>query len=136
MDLLSIVKADLIKVGVDMDIHQMENGVFNTLNRSRAHKEMIMKGSVDYAFPWRLMMVRGESMDNPSLIDDSTFRAAYETMGKAVGADDAKVSATLKGDQQVQSGAGMGNLDAGLRHDQGVVAMAEELRRRRQRRLR
>ena len=55
-----------------------------------------MKGSVDYAFPWRLMMVRGESMDNPSLIDDSTFRAAYETMGKAVGADDAKLSATLK----------------------------------------
>ena len=96
VDLLSIVKADLIKVGVDMDIHQMEPGVFNTLNRSRAHKEMIMKGSVDYAFPWRMMMVRSESMDNPSFIDDSTFRAAYETMGKAVGTDDAKVNATLR----------------------------------------
>jgi hypothetical protein len=42
VDLLSVVKADLIKIGVDMDIHQMEKR-FQHLSRSRAHKEPIMK---------------------------------------------------------------------------------------------
>ncbi len=97
VDLLSIVREDLLKVGVDMAIRPLEPGVFQSENRARGNKEMIMKGAVDYTFPWRLMMVRPESMDNPACLpEDPVFRTAYETMGKAIGIDDTIISTTLK----------------------------------------
>jgi peptide/nickel transport system substrate-binding protein len=95
-DVLSIVREDLLKVGVDMKLNLIEVNVFNSLNRARGNKEMIMKGGVDYSFPWRLLMVRKENADCCSYIDDPVFRAAYEKCSQYIGKDDNVVNQTLK----------------------------------------
>jgi len=95
-DLLAIVRENLLRVGVDMQINPLESGVIRSVSRGRQHKEMILKGSVDYSFPFRLLMVRSESFDNPAYFDTPISRQAYITVSDQVGKDDAVVAKTLK----------------------------------------
>ncbi|OGO36836.1 MAG: hypothetical protein A2147_10145 [Chloroflexi bacterium RBG_16_57_8] len=95
-DLLSIVREDLLKVGVDMEIQPKESGVYTSIFRGRTHEEMLMKGSVDYAFPFRMLMVRKESFDNPAYFEHEYTRKAYEEVSRLVGIDDAAVNRVLK----------------------------------------
>jgi peptide/nickel transport system substrate-binding protein len=95
-DLLSIIREDLLKVGIDMEIQPRETGVYTSIYRGRTHEEMLMKGSVDYAFPFRMLMVRQESFDNPAYFEAPYTRKAYEDISRIVGIDDAAVNGILK----------------------------------------
>jgi peptide/nickel transport system substrate-binding protein len=96
IDELSIVREDLLKVGVDMKLNQMEVNLFRSFGRARGNKEMIGKGSVDSEFPWRMLMERAENADCCSFVDSPVFRAAYEKCAQYVGKDDNVVNQTLK----------------------------------------
>jgi hypothetical protein len=57
---------------------------------------MLMKGSVDYSFPFRMLMVRKESFDDPAYFEADFTRQAYNTVSRLVGIDDNTVNKTLK----------------------------------------
>ena len=95
-DLLSIIKADLAKVNVDLEIQPLESGVYVTQTRGRTFSEMLMKGSVDYIAPYRMLMVRKESFDDPAFIDDPYVRTRYNEVSKLLGIDDATVNKDIK----------------------------------------
>jgi peptide/nickel transport system substrate-binding protein len=95
-DMLAIVRQQLLKIGVDMQIQTKESGVYTTITRGRTHEEMLMKGSVDYSFPFRMLMVRKESFDDPAYFEADFTRAAYNDVSRLVGVDDATVNKTLK----------------------------------------
>jgi ABC-type transport system substrate-binding protein len=96
VDLLSIVREQLLKVGVDMQIQPKESGVFLSITRGRTHDEMVMKNSVDYSFPFRMLMVRQESFDNPAYFEADFTRQMYNEVSRLVGVDDATVNKDLK----------------------------------------
>ena len=95
-DMLSIVREQLLKIGVDMQIQPKEAGVYTSITRGRTHEEMIMKNSVDYSFPFRMLMVRKESFDDPAYFEADFTREAYNTVSRLVGIDDTTVNKTLK----------------------------------------
>jgi peptide/nickel transport system substrate-binding protein len=95
-DLLSILREQFLKVGVDMQIQPKEAGVFTTITRGRLHEEMVMKNSVDYSFPFRMLMVRKESFDDPAYFEADFTRQAYNEVSRLVGIDDAAVNRNLK----------------------------------------
>ena len=95
-DMLAIVREQLLKIGVDMQIQPKEAGVFTAITRGRTHEEMVMKNSVDYSFPFRMLMVRKESFDDPAFFEADFTREAYNTVSRLVGIDDATVNKTLK----------------------------------------
>jgi len=95
-DVLAIIKADLAKVNVDLEIQPLESGVYTSQFRARTFNEMLMKGSVDFAFPFRMLMVRKESFDDASYIDDPYVRTRYNEASALVGIDDATVNKDVK----------------------------------------
>lgn len=95
-DMLAIVREHLLKVGVDMQIQPKEPGVFTSITRGRTHEEMVMKNSVDYSFPFRMLMVRKESFDNPAFFEADFTRQMYNEVSRLVGIDDATVNRDLK----------------------------------------
>jgi len=95
-DMLSIIREQLLKVGVDMQIQPKEAGVYTSITRGRTHEEMLMKGSVDYSFPFRMLMVRKESFDDPAYFEADFTRQAYNDVSRLVGIDDVTVNKLLK----------------------------------------
>jgi peptide/nickel transport system substrate-binding protein len=95
-DMLAIIREQLLKIGVDMQIQPKEAGVFTTITRGRTHEEMVMKNSVDYSFPFRMLMVRKESFDDPAFFEADFTRQAYNEVSRLVGIDDATVNKILK----------------------------------------
>ncbi len=95
-DMLAIVREALLKVNVDMQIQPKEAGVFTAITRGRTHEEMVMKNSVDYSFPFRMLMVRKESFDDPAFFEADFTRQMYNEISRLVGIDDATVNKDLK----------------------------------------
>lgn len=95
-DYLSIVREYLLDVGIDMVIQPLESSVFRSVGRGRTHEEMITEYCVDYAFPFRLLMVRKESFDNRSYFEHPFTRQSYESINKVVGKNDAEVNKLIK----------------------------------------
>jgi peptide/nickel transport system substrate-binding protein len=95
-DLLEILREQLLKVKVDMRIQPKEGGVYLSIMRGRTHEEMIMKNAVDFSFPFRMLMLRKESTDNPAFFESDFTRQAYNEISALVGVDDAAVNKRLK----------------------------------------
>jgi peptide/nickel transport system substrate-binding protein len=96
VDVLSIVREQLLKVGVDMTIKPLEQGVFNSMNRGRAQDQMLFKETKMYFVPWKMHEVRKESLDNLSFWDSPQTRAVYDTVNANLFKDDAKWEKALK----------------------------------------
>jgi peptide/nickel transport system substrate-binding protein len=97
VDLLSICKDQLAKVGISMDLVVKETGVFNTFLRGRQHDQMIMGSGKFYFLPWFFYEVRVENFDNCAFYENPVTRAAYEECAKYVMKDVAKTWEILKG---------------------------------------
>ena len=96
VDLLSIVREQLLSVNIDMEIRVLEAGVFRSVNRGRSHEQMIMKEPKMAANVFRMHEVRKESFDNLSFYDNPKMRAVYNEMNKYLGRDDMKWQAMIK----------------------------------------
>lgn len=95
-DFLSIVAADWAKVGVKLDIKEVDPGVFGSIIRGRNYDQMIMGGNTMSAFPWKMSNYRKEMSDDVSYFEDPKTRAAYNDMQPYIGKDDAKWEAIVK----------------------------------------
>lgn len=91
-----MVKGYLDKVGVVLDIKQVEPTVFTSIVRGRTYEQMIYGTTTAASFPWKLSDVRQEMSDDVSYFEDPKTRAAYNEINKYVGKDDAKWEAILR----------------------------------------
>ncbi len=96
VDYISIIREYLLAVGIDMEINQLEAGVFRSVGRGRTHDEMITMNCVDYIFPFRLLMVRQESFDNRAYFEDPFTRESYESINAVIGKNDAEANRLIK----------------------------------------
>lgn len=96
VDLLSICKDQLGKIGINMDLRVMETGVFNSFLRGRQHDQMIVTAGKFYFLPWFFYEVRVENFDNCAYYEDPKTRAAYNECAKYVMKDVNKTWQILK----------------------------------------
>lgn len=96
VDVLSIVKADLEKVGIDMTINQMETGVYQSTDRARSWPEMWMKNVKQGVMPYYMFELRSESNDSAAFWDSPETQKVYDDIQAYLGIDDSKWSAELK----------------------------------------
>jgi len=85
-DEVSLIKAYLDAVGIDMEIQTMETGAFMGLWASRGHEEMIYAPLVGLWAPFEQLCTKTGMYSNVAYIDDPY----YEEVGKVIGADMAK----------------------------------------------
>ncbi len=88
VDFLSIIREQLLKVGVDMEIKPLEAGVFTSLNRGRTHAQGIFKETKMYFVPWKMHELRKESLDNLSFYEHERTRAVYDIINLNLGKND------------------------------------------------
>jgi len=96
VDLLSIVKQDLAKVGITMAIKTMEQGTFNTMDRARNWDEMWMKNSKQGFMPYYMFELRSASNDSAAFWDSPVTQKVYDDIQTYLGIDDSKWSDELK----------------------------------------
>jgi len=85
-DEVSMIKAYLDAVGIDMEIQTMETGAFMGLWAGRGHEEMIYAPLVGLWAPFEQLCTKKGMYSNVAFIDDPY----YEEVGKVIGADMAK----------------------------------------------
>ena len=85
-DEVSLIKAYLDAVGIDMEIQTMETGAFMGLWAGRGHEEMIYAPLVGLWAPFEQLCTKKGMYSNVAFIDDPY----YEEVGKVIGADMAK----------------------------------------------
>ncbi|MBN2239801.1 MAG: ABC transporter substrate-binding protein [Dehalococcoidales bacterium] len=95
-DYVAMVREYLLGVDIDMVIEPLEDSVMRSVGRGRTHEEMITMVCVDYAFPFRLLMVRQESFDNRAFFEDPFTRDSYEKINAVVGKNDTEVNKLIK----------------------------------------
>ncbi len=95
-DILSILKADLSKVGIDMEIRQVEGSVYRSMDRGRTWEEMWYKGAKQNFLPHYMFELRPESNDCASFFESSKVRAVLETINKYLAVDDQAWRSALK----------------------------------------
>jgi peptide/nickel transport system substrate-binding protein len=78
-DYLSMIREYLLKVGVDMEIQQLEASIYLGMVRARTHDAMILKFGTQH-WPARFLEVRKESLDCASYFESPTTREWYNTM--------------------------------------------------------
>ncbi len=88
-DFLSIIREYLLDVGVDMQINQLESGVFSSVNRGRTHEEMIYKETKMYSMPWQMHLMRKDSADDVSFYETANTRAVWDIINLNLGKNDA-----------------------------------------------
>jgi peptide/nickel transport system substrate-binding protein len=96
VDVVSIVKEQLAKVGIDMEIKVLETGVFTSVNRGRTQDQMLYKETKMYFNPWKMAEVRKESFDNLAYFEAPETRAVYNQVNLYVGKDDSKWMKLIK----------------------------------------
>ncbi len=96
VDFISMIREYFLDVGVDMEIKPMEASMYTGTYRARSHPEMLMKGPVEYDFPFRMLTTRVESFDDYAYFEHPRTRACYEVVSANVGIDDAEVNRQLK----------------------------------------
>ena len=89
-DFVSLIVADWAKVGVTLQIQQMEAGVFNSVMRGRTFDEMIYKESTSRGFPYKMNEVLQENLDDVAFYENEKTRDVYTQIQLYVGKDDAK----------------------------------------------
>ena len=96
VDILSIVKADLAKANIDMEIKVYEVGVARGIDRARTWDQMWFKNAKQSALPHYMFEMRPESNDSAAFWDSPETRAVYNEIQKWLGIDDSKWSKSLK----------------------------------------
>jgi peptide/nickel transport system substrate-binding protein len=96
VDLLSICREQLLKVGIDMELKVLEPSIYNSTLRGRKHDEMIVTGGKFYFLPWFFYEVRIENFDNCAFYENPITRAAYNECAKYVMKDVDKTWQILK----------------------------------------
>jgi len=89
-DYISMVVSDWAKIGVTLQIQQMENGVFNSVMRGRSFDEMIFKESTSRGFPYKMNEVLQENLDDVAFYENQKTRDVYNQIQPYVGKDDTK----------------------------------------------
>ncbi len=97
VDILSIVKEDLNKIKIDMEIKVYETGAFNTTERSFGWQEMWFKNAKQGFMPYYMFEMRPESGDTAAFWDSPETRRVYNDIQTYLGIDDSKWSTALKG---------------------------------------
>ncbi|MFC2038647.1 ABC transporter substrate-binding protein [Chloroflexota bacterium] len=95
-DVMSIVKEDLLMVGIDMEINAVENSIYSSISRARSHEELILASSMENFTSVKLMSFRSEGTDDRSYFEAAETRAAYNEIKQYIGKDDAKCDQILK----------------------------------------
>ena len=96
IDVLSIIKEDWVKIGVELEIVPHEASVQTSISRGRQHEAMILGGSQENFTTVKLLSVREESADDRSFYERPETRAAYNEIIKNVGKNDAAADKILK----------------------------------------
>ena len=91
VDLFSILKDNLSKVGVDLVIDVKERGAYSKLANARSFPEYISGWNGIAGMPWKWHQFRVESQWTDSYFDHPDMRAAYDELQLVLGRDDAKV---------------------------------------------
>jgi peptide/nickel transport system substrate-binding protein len=89
-DLLSIVREDLLKVGVDMQIQVLEPTIYRNVRTARTNEEMIIFPSTMYSMPYMIHEIRADSAGDASYWQDAQTLAVWQTIQDNMGRDDAK----------------------------------------------
>ncbi len=87
-DLLSIVKEDLIKVGIDMEIKQVEGSIARGMEMGRTFEEMWYKGTKQYFLPHYMFEVRPESTDCASFFGSPETDAVLNLINETLAVND------------------------------------------------
>jgi peptide/nickel transport system substrate-binding protein len=95
-DMLSIVKEDLSKAGITMELKVYETGVWRNQKRGRTFAEMLYNPNATSWMPHYMFEMRPETADCPSYWDSKETRAVYKTIQDNLGIDDAKWSKSVK----------------------------------------
>jgi peptide/nickel transport system substrate-binding protein len=87
-DFLSIIKEQLSKVGIDMEIKVVDGGVYRNLEQQRTFEALFYKPSKQYFLAHYMFELRAESQDCASFFDSPQTRAVLATIGKSLAMDD------------------------------------------------
>jgi ABC-type transport system substrate-binding protein len=87
-DFLSIIREQLLQVGIDMEIKQVEGSVAYGMERARTWEEMWYKATKQYFLPHYMFELRPESNDCASFFEDAKVRAVLATINKYLAVDD------------------------------------------------
>ena len=95
VDFLSIIREDFLKIGVDMELKQLENTVYMNVRRSRSHEQMIF-ADLPITQPFKLNSFRIETNDCQAYYENAAVRAAYNEANTYLGRDNAKFNKAIK----------------------------------------
>jgi len=96
VDILSIIREDLLEVGIDMEIKVYESGALMSVERGFGWQEMLYKNAKQSFMPYYMFEMRPESADTAAFWDSPETRKVYNDIQTYLGLDDAKWSAELK----------------------------------------
>jgi peptide/nickel transport system substrate-binding protein len=87
-DFLAIIVEDWKKIGVNLEIQQLETGVYNSVMRGRTFEQMLYKESVSRGFAYKMSETHIENGDDVAFFDSEITRKAYNEVQQYVGKDD------------------------------------------------
>jgi peptide/nickel transport system substrate-binding protein len=87
-DFLAIIKEQLVKVNVDLELKVVDAGVYRNLEQQRTFEQMWYKPSKQYFLSHYMFELRKESQDCASFFDSPQTRAVLATIGKSLAVDD------------------------------------------------
>ncbi|MEE8419450.1 MAG: ABC transporter substrate-binding protein, partial [Dehalococcoidales bacterium] len=88
VDLISIVVADLAKVGIDVTMEPLETGNLMRIVKGRRHTDQLVMAMTYPHALWKMHNMRSESAGNPSFWESPQTREAYNNVLAALGKDD------------------------------------------------
>jgi len=80
VDILSIIKSDLAKIGVTMNLDVRQKAVFDTMRTARTFHGVVITGEDNFTAPWKAMMVRSGTAKNCSNICDPYLDELYDSI--------------------------------------------------------
>jgi peptide/nickel transport system substrate-binding protein len=87
-DFLSIIKAQLAKVNIDMEIKQVDPGVFSSMERGRTWEEMWYHGSKQWFLTQYMFEMRPDTNDSASFWRSDQTDKVYADIKKTMAMDD------------------------------------------------
>jgi len=95
-DFLSIIREDLLKVGVDMQIQVLEPTVYRSVMTGRTHEEMLARTVTMAGMPYMIHEIRADSSGNPSFWQDDKTLAVWQSIQDNMGRNDPKWVSEVK----------------------------------------
>jgi peptide/nickel transport system substrate-binding protein len=89
-DFVSLIAADWAKINVNVQIKQLETGVYNSVARGRTYDAMLFKETTSRGFPYDMNEVMISNSDDAAFFESKTTNDAYDQIQLYLGRDDAK----------------------------------------------